>query len=285
MPILFEPWLQYQHPIVRQLAFAIASPNIIGQIPQQLDILHQFELHPADFWQQQYLRYEPRLLQLDQQPDILLAFVEKLKSTRLGLRFEYLIWFWLQDDEFHDLKLLAHSVQIIDGKNTLGELDFLLWNPTNQQVEHWEVALKFYLAEGDFNLPEWYGLNRSDTLHRKLNHFSQKQFQFESVGPHMIQKRLAVLKGQLYLPLHFESALAASVIPQWINPARRIGHWGSQILNEYYRVSRQEWICPNKQQSSPNAIWWTNGLYRNIKTEHDFMFRQVQISSKSVGIM
>ena len=281
MTVLFEPWLQFKHPIVRQLALTIASPNIIRETPKEMSVLHAFELHDNAFWRQQYVRYEKRLNQLDEQPEPLLRFVSSLKSTRLGLRFEYLMWFWLQDSAYHDFELLGHSIQIIEGKNTLGELDFLLLNKNTQQIEHWEVALKFYLAEGQMHLPEWYGLNRSDTLNRKLHHFSQKQFQFQTIDHHIIQKRVAVLKGQLYLPLkHHQFNL-----PHWVNPARRIGHWGNQCLSGYYRVERQEWICPHQSQSSPNAVWWCNGLYRNHATQHDFMFRQAENLTSSVRVL
>ena len=37
------------------------------------------------------------------------------KSTRLGLRFENLLWFWLQEDQYHPYQLLGHSIQKIDG--------------------------------------------------------------------------------------------------------------------------------------------------------------------------
>ena len=66
----------------------------------------------------------PRLKQLDEAPEPLLQFMSRLKSTRLGLRFENLLWFWLQEDQYHPYQLLGHSIQKIDGAKTLGELDF-----------------------------------------------------------------------------------------------------------------------------------------------------------------
>ncbi|MFH4294831.1 DUF1853 family protein, partial [Acinetobacter baumannii] len=71
-----------------------------------------------------------------------------------------------------------------------------------QQVEHWEVALKYYLGEGQLNLEQWIGLNREDTLSKKLYHFTDKQFQFSEALDFKVQQRFAVLKGQLYLPLN-----------------------------------------------------------------------------------
>ena len=37
--------------------------------------------------------------------------LSQLKSTRLGLRFENLLWFWLQEDNYHPYQLLGHSIQ------------------------------------------------------------------------------------------------------------------------------------------------------------------------------
>ena len=56
-----------------------------------------------------------RLKQLDEAPEPLLQFMSRLKSTRLGLRFENLLWFWLQEDQYHPYQLLGHSIQKIDG--------------------------------------------------------------------------------------------------------------------------------------------------------------------------
>ena len=286
MTLLYEPWLKFKHPIVRQLAFSIASPNILKSLPHDLGVKHHFELHDDQFWQDHYSRYTDRLVQLDQDPTELIEFLTPLKSTRLGLRFEHLFWFWLQDAKYHQYQLLGHSIQIIEGKHTIGELDFLVRNLETNCIEHWEVALKFYLAEVNLLLPHWYGLNRSDTLLRKLNHFTQKQFQFEQVLQHEIQKRFAILKGQLYVPEQINHILHhLNALPNWINSSRRIGQWGNSSLKRYYRVQRQEWICPNLEQSSRDATYWQNGLYRNFATQADYMFRQAQISHSCVRVM
>lgn len=263
-----EPWLRYATPIVRQLAFCISSPNILSQVPSELPLKYPFELHEDLIWQQHYLNYEKRLMELDRDPTPLLAFLNKLKSTRLGLRFEYLFWFWLQDQAYHHYQLIGHSIQMIKGSQTLGELDFLLLNTHTQEIEHWEVALKYYLAEYDLGLHHWYGLNRSDTLFKKLNHFTQQQFKFDFVNNQLINRRFAVIKGQLYIPNNVKV-----IIPDWVNSSRNIGSWGTEILPDYYRLQRQEWLCPNQHQSSQNAVWWTNGLYHQTSSNSFYMFR------------
>ncbi|MCH7336706.1 DUF1853 family protein [Acinetobacter sp. NIPH 2699] len=271
-PTFFEPWLQFKQPIVRQLAFAIASPNILAQIPNELNLKNKFSIHDDHTWQRLYRQYEPRLQQLDQQPQPLIDFLARLKSTRLGLRFENLLWFWLQDEDYHPYQLIGHSIQKIAGAVTLGELDFVLLNKQTQEIEHWEVALKYYLGESELNLSQWFGLNREDTLHRKLKHFTERQFQFSEANNIKIQRKFAVMKGQLYLPRP-QDELA---LPQWVNASRRLGQWGTRIPpSSYYRLQRQEWLCPNQSASSLTADWWSNGLYYNTTTEPLFyMFRQ-----------
>lgn len=266
-----EPWLNFKHAIVRQLAFSVASPNLIRTLPIELTIKHPFELHPDLFWQSHFFQYLPRLIELDQNPNELVSFLQRLKSTRLGLRFESLLWFWLLDEKYHSFQLLGHSVQKIDGANTLGELDFLILNTTTNEIEHWEVALKYYLGEENLDLPHWEGLNREDTFHKKLKHFTEKQFQFSDALGKIIQRRYAVIKGQLYLPLD------TPTYPSWINPTRQLGYWGDQIpQGNFYRLQRIEWLCPNQQPSSKAAYWWTNGLYYNSEPSTFFMFRNRQ---------
>lgn len=273
---LNEPWLALKQPQVRQLAFCIGSPNILQSIPADLNLHFSFQFHDNKIWEDHIKTYWPRLQYLDQHPEVLLNFLQKLKSTRLGLRFEMFIWFWLLDHAYHPYELLGHSIQKIDGRKTVGELDFVLRNTATAEIEHWEVALKYYLAEGDFSLPYWYGLNRSDTLSRKLNHFTQKQFQFADALGQTIQRRFCILKGQLYLP---EFSLR-SPLPDWVNPARRIGHWSQYIPSgseHYYRLQRHEWICPQEFSSSEDATWWTDGLYKQGNDERYYMFRQASL--------
>ncbi|NUF85281.1 DUF1853 family protein [Acinetobacter seifertii] len=274
----FEPWLQFNHPIVRQLAFTIASPNLLCHLPQSLTIQHSFQLHSDLTWRQHFQNYLPRLQQLDESPEPLLLFMSRLKSTRLGLRFENLLWFWLQEDQYHSYQLLGHSIQKIEGAKTLGELDFLVLNKETQQIEHWEVALKYYLGEGQLNLEQWIGLNREDTLSTKLYHFTDKQFQFSEALDFNIQQRFAVLKGQLYLPLNLAQEQS---IPDWINSNRRLGYWGTNIPDsKFYRLERHEWLCPNKQVSSNTAYWWTDGLYcKNNEDTQFYMFRHPSLLS------
>ncbi len=54
------------------------------------------------------------------------------------------------------------------------------------------------------------------------------------------------------------------LLPYWVNRARRLGLWGSDIpaqAERFYRLQRHEWICQNAQASSLPNQWWGDGLY------------------------
>lgn len=273
MSDLFEPWFLYKHPCVRQLAFCLASPNIIHCLPDDLSIKFSFKLHHNSFWVEQYENYKRRLIELDENPAPLITFLNQLKSTRLGFRFEKLIWFWLLDETYHSFRLIGHSIQKFDKKQTIGELDFIILNQKTKEIEHWEVAIKFYLGEDDFHINRWYGLNKQDTLARKLTHFTEKQFQFSQIDQHQIHQKYAVLKGQLYFPYNTSSNLP--VYPNWVNLERCHGYWGDTPLPNLYKLSRQEWFTPNySTDHKPSTHWWNDGLYCDSEQQFFYMFRQ-----------
>lgn len=269
----FEPWNNYQHPLVRQLAFAIASPNLLQHLPTEISSQYPIFLHPLKDWQNFYYSYAARLQALDKEPQVLIDFLAQIKSTRLGLRFEALLWFWLQDEAYNrHYQLLGHGIQKHQAGKTLGELDFLVKNLATNEIEHWEVCLKYYLAQPNLQLATWIGLNPDDTLIQKLNHTCQKQFQFETALEQHITKRYAVIKGQLYLPLKH------APLPSWINPERRLGYWHNKILKSkgFVHLSRAEWLCPNiytlEQIKNLTAIrYWHNSLYYHPASEKFIM--------------
>ncbi len=266
----FEPWVQFQQPTVRQLAFCIASPNLLKAWPSILTQTYVFDWHSDAIWQQHFQTYLPRLRQLDRQPGVLHTFLQQCKSTRLGLRFEQLLWFWLQDTAFHPYELIGHRLQQRQGKQTLGELDFLIKNHDTAQIEHWEVALKYYLSEQDGCIHHWSGLNREDTLQGKLLHFSQQQFQFVQANGYVVKQRYAIMKGQLFWAAQMEN----QPVPEWLNSTRRFGTWSTQLPPEdYYRLQRREWLCADAIPTSEQPYWYCNGLYKHRTKEQYQMLR------------
>jgi hypothetical protein len=76
-------------------------------------------------------------------------------------------------------QLLYENAQVIEGKQTIGEIDFIIESVKTQQLIHLEMAYKFYLYDPNISsvpLNNWIGPNRNDSLEEKLQKLKTKQF-------------------------------------------------------------------------------------------------------------
>ncbi len=188
----------FNHLIVRDLAWAIASSPLL--------VSEHDELLTDDWFQKVYLGYLPRLYALDNQPGPLLAFMNK--TNRLGFYFEKLWHFFFLDHRNFEV-LLAHY-QVNDGKQTLGEFDFVVRDVKSGRITHYEVAVKFYLGYqlNKYSNKYWYGANANDRLDIKLNHMLDHQSKLSALPCTKqllndlninIDDARIILKGRLYL--------------------------------------------------------------------------------------
>lgn len=263
-------WLNFRHSAVRDLAFALASPPLLSHWPTEFSAHQVIDLPDYTFWQGLYQRYLPRLHALDLDPSPLEQFLSTLPSSRLGIRFEALLSFWLKDDSggWHDFQLLAQNIQLKDEKRTIGEVDFIIKNKITGDIEHWELSLKFYLGEGVLRPYEWRGLNDRDTFGRKIKHTLTKQFNVDRIhlpllGEKVIDQRRAIFKGRLFYPDNVPDAAKES-LTTWLHPDHLRGTWGYDLpLNiSWRRAARREWLTPEPQpvaQIKPTYL--THGLY------------------------
>ncbi|MDE2421898.1 MAG: DUF1853 family protein [Gammaproteobacteria bacterium] len=263
-------WLNFRQPAVRDLAFALASPPLLNHWPTEFTSHHQIDLPDEQFWQSHYQRYLPRLLALDLDPTELNQTLAKLPSSRLGIRFEALLSFWLNDHsgDWHDFELLAKNIQLKDEKRTIGEVDFIIENKITGEIEHWELSLKFYLGEGVLRPYEWRGLNDRDTFGRKIKHTLDKQFNVDHVdlaelGEKTIDKRKAIFKGRLFYPDQVTDAAKES-LTRWLHPQHLRGTWGYHLPEgiNWRRAARREWLTPEPNPDvQMNPVYLTHGLY------------------------
>ena len=228
------PWERYQRPFVRDLAYVLACPNVLTQ---WLDFApyentHAVGVHSARFWQSQFEAYAPRLTELDTTnayQDLTRYLLKRPSPSRLGFHFEGLLSFWLEDGyarNLHPYEILANNVQLYNGKQTVGELDLILYNHKEGLVEHWELAIKFFMGSAPFAPENWVGINSKDNLQRKMTHMQTKQFRSvwvdtEDHGRLRIDKRYGVIKGRFFLPIDspdFES-------PTWLEPSFPLHEW------------------------------------------------------------
>ena len=67
------------------------------------------------------------------------------KNLRLGHQVEHIYLQLLKASNKY--KVLAHSIQLIEYKRTLGELDFIIKSLVTDEIIHVELAYKFYLID------------------------------------------------------------------------------------------------------------------------------------------
>lgn len=239
----YQSYQAFKRPFIRDLAFAIACPNVITNW-QSVMKSHAGEdnpqpicVHSPTFWQTQFNNYQPRLSELDSTPQYqkLTTFLLNRPSPhRLGFHFEGLMLFWLQDgfaQGIHPFEVIAHNVQIVEdnkrNKVTLGELDIIIRNHESNEIEQWELAIKFYLGSAPFEPINWVGINSKDNLQRKLDHMASKPFSHHHISianqEVSIDKRYAVIKGRFFAP--FTANENSFFYPDWLTDAFPLHTW------------------------------------------------------------
>jgi len=119
-------------------------------------------------------------------------------------------------------KVLYENIQLLEGKNTIGEIDFIIEENSTNQLFHMELAYKFYLYDPSISkdlILNWIGPNRNDSLIEKLNKTKKKQFpllyhesarsQFDKIKLEDVSQALCLL-ASLYIPYEYKSKLNLS---------------------------------------------------------------------------
>ncbi len=243
---------QLRHCGVRDLAWALLSPPLLSQPPWR-------QRHPlsASGWFSHPDLLADWLCALDRQPAVLDQWLAQAPSRRLGLYYERLWQFAL--DQAPDVELLAANLPIRIAGQTLGELDLLLRDA--EGVHHLELAIKLYLGprHGDgSNASEWLGPGSHDRLDLKLEHLSQHQLPLSSnPESRQVLDRLDAqpasaelwLGGYLFYPWP-----GNCTAPQGANPGHLRGQWLRQNeLDDFLAqtedgswqpLPRQSWLAP-----------------------------------------
>lgn len=131
------------------------------------------------------------------------------KKLRLGHQVEHIFLELLKVSNHY--KVLAHSIQLVEYKQTLGELDFIVKSLDNDEIIHIELAYKFYLLDPNMDGPieGLVGPNRSDAFTYKLHKTKHKQMPLLysdaarntlKIDVDKVVQKVAFY-GQLYLPL------------------------------------------------------------------------------------
>jgi len=251
---------QFKHQPVRDLAWAVDSPPLIAQLSHRC-------LWPESRWYQHIAEETlPWLISVDADPAELDELLARQKDRRLGKYFETLWFYWLSHHKRY--QIIANNLQIILDGETLGEIDFIVFDRATKRTIHWELAVKFYLGVGDTReMSNWYGPNLHDRLDIKVQHLMHRQ-SLITIDPRVVQwlkyndlsveECAVILKGRLYYPWPhlLPSGQKNSLIDIVSPPPCAPDHLNSRWL----RLSQFDEEFDNKQRFLPliNRGWLEN---------------------------
>ncbi len=170
--------MQETERFVRDLMWAVNSSSLMGLTSQ--------ESVP-----------KRRLMVGDIDGEHLRTYLTSRREQRVGRYFERLILYWIRS--IRGCEIVAHSLQLRDGKRTIGELD-LLFRDEQDRLNHWELACKFYLQLDATQVPltEYIGPNANDTLRKKATRLLKHQLPLGVRYFPEIDVREAFVKGRIF---------------------------------------------------------------------------------------
>ena len=174
-------------------------------------------------------------------------------KIRLGKLVERFVYYQLENNQ--SIEVLAKSLQVIQDKLTIGELDCVLKDL--ESYIHLEIVYKFYLYDaslGPLEIDKWIGPNRKDSLSQKLNKLTQKQLPLIShfrtkelllelgVDLHVLKQKV-FFKAQLYVPKSLLNNTFDTINNRCIMGCY-IGMTEYQVLNNscFYMPSKLDWL-------------------------------------------
>lgn len=177
-------------------------------------------------------------------------------NSRLGFWYQHLC---LQHFHSHpDYQLIADEIQLNNNGRTIGAIDFIVKHRPTDTVEHWEVAIKFYILFDGL----WFGPNSKDRLDLKLSHmlehqlnmsnhecFKQQYPQLEHIHPQLL------LQGRLYTNPFRRQEVPTSCLGYDINRSQVNGYWCfwsefENVEEPLYALKKGQWLTGRNDQNA-----------------------------------
>ncbi len=199
-------------------------------------------------------------------------------NLRLGHQIEYVFKQLVESSKAYDLVL--HNLPIRQEKRTLGEIDFILKDNTNNALIHVELTYKFYIIDLEISDPihKLIGPNKRDTFFLKKEKIKNLQFPLlhskEGANAlrainidHKTIEHQCCFKAQLFQPY-------SSVVD--IGPLNRdclAGYWirfdefskSTFVRTQYYIPTKSEWVI-----DLHDLVNWTSHdeIMAHVKLNH-----------------
>ncbi|MBW4936088.1 DUF1853 family protein [Marinobacter sp. F4206] len=252
--------LEFRHPAVRHLAWLCSAPQLIDA---------PFTFEPARYLRADYME---NLRAWDRTPEAAPALLGQPPQRRLGFYFERLYQVLLSD--LLGWNILLKNAQIQSNGHTLGELDFIVHNTTDDRIEHHEVAIKYYLGvPGSDGEALWYGPNAKDRLDiksdRLINHQSQRTHQPETLELLSSHGITGPLTARIFMPGYLFYPLCRDVAPPAMTPPNHLRGWWAYAheltqtdTSTWVQLRKPHWVGPWYQPEAPAAEESTQALAR-----------------------
>lgn len=273
----------WRTPAVRHLAWLCRARNLVSRGP----VFAPAEVLPRDT--------PARLALLDRSPAPLLNQLASVKSRRLGHYFEALYRFLLTDLLHWPVLMHNTAVRSADGR-TLGELDFVVRNMASGEVEHHEIAVKYYLglalsSPDDGPHSRWYGPNARDRLdlkfHRMFDHQCRMTERPETLtmlraaGIHETAAPRLFMPGNLFYPV---APRTQPDLPEWVSKDHERGQWlyfselPAATPASWTALTKPDWLGPFQSREIPD-----HGVTREILTAAERNHRPVLLARMERG--
>jgi len=193
-------------------------------------------------------------------------------------------------------QVLHENTQIIEGKRTIGEIDFIIQNKKTKQITHLELAYKFYLFDPTIStepIENWIGPNRNDSLKQKLEKLTSKQFPllygdctkslFADIKIEDVSQRLCLL-ASLFIPYECTTILSPTykqaVKGYYLNfeTFNNLDHSGKC----FYIPSKKEWgIEPSENENWERLAEVENKIETSILERQSLLCWQKHLNEYS----
>lgn len=189
------------------------------------------------------------------------------QNIRLGHQMEHVCKQLLDFSDKYEV--LLHNLPILEGKQTIGEIDFILKEKSTQQLVHVELTYKFYIINPKISEPihQLMGPNKRDMFFTKMEKIKNAQFGLlhSIAGRNALAENdinsteivhQACYKAQLFepfrsKPLHLRPLNPNCIVGYWL----RLGDLQTDAFkkNEFYIPSKSQWVITPYAQ-----VQWTS---------------------------
>lgn len=260
---------------LRKVTYLLCSPNLKN------------ESISSDIHYQEFIPKEGGQFGLDYYDQLDVHDLKALESistaTALGRYAERLLAAWFNLNPNFDL--LANNLQLVKAKETVGEIDFLLWEKQAEKAVHAEFALKYYLAHTENGQQLFTGPKGRDTFARKAKKLTEHQLLLSSeyhnllpssVREFTFESRL-ILKGVLFYP--FDTNRTGDL---WLKYSERVKLEKLNDFQFYLLPKRKDWIFPFDKNLKIAAVTPSN-MSREIETYQDRLPLMISYENEKTG--